>query len=76
MDDLEDAVAAYICNKAPNVITSRASTTITVGPDGKYGEQIKVTFTGDIKILTPILTAILGDYYNIESTSTMRIEKN
>lgn len=76
LEDLKNDVASLIQSKAVNVNAATASTNITVGSDGKYGEQITVNFTGDIKILTPILSVILGDNYTVKSTCTMRIERN
>ena len=74
--DLEDDVADLIQNKATFISDDTADSTIMVGSDGKYGEQITVNFTGQLKILTPILSTILGENYNVKSTCTMRIEKN
>lgn len=47
-----------------------------LGDDANGGEKIKVKFTGDVVILTPFLSTVLGDnIYTIGAESTMRVEK-
>lgn len=47
-----------------------------VSDDVNGGLKIKIKFTGDVFILTPFLSTILGeDKYKIGSECTMRVEK-
>lgn len=74
--DLETDTAANIKNKVGPVITSPSVSEIVAVPDGKEGYKVTVSFTGQMKVLTPILSTILGEEHTVKSVCTMRVENN
>jgi Flp pilus assembly protein TadG len=56
---------------------SGVNVTITKSPDDTItGEKIKVYFTGNVKVLTPLLDTVLGsDVFPLKAECTMRIER-
>lgn len=75
--DLETDTATNIQTKVGNsVISSPAVTEINAVSDGKGGYKITVNFTGNMRILTPILASIIGDEYTSKASCTMRVENN
>jgi len=56
---------------------SGISVSITKSPDDTItGEKVRVHFTGNVKVLTPLLDTILGsDVFPLEAECTMRVEK-
>lgn len=74
--NLETDAAANIKNKVGPVITSPSVSEILAVSDGKEGYKVTVSFAGKMKVLTPILSTIVGEEYTVKSVCTMRVENN
>ena len=67
---------AEIISKAESIVIERARLLDDISLEApiKEGEKIKILFKANIPILTPFTSLILGDEYQIEAKSIMRIE--
>lgn len=66
-DDDRVAAAGIVANRAPMLRLP----TVTLN---KSGENITVRATGRVPVLTPMLSAILGNEYTVQAQCVMRVE--
>lgn len=70
-----DDTAAVALSNAESIVTNRAPTldapTVNLA---RSGETITLSVESELTVLTPFLSAILGETYNIESQCIMRLE--
>ena len=51
---------------------------VTISPENNpplLGDELTATATGTVRVIVPLLNVITGEQYELESSSTMRIEK-